>query len=224
MWPQQATGLRPLGVGERIDAAIKIVRASFLTFAKAGLVLAIPFGVFEVLVNQTITTSASSIVTKGPAGQPVFHATNLSTIFGAAFVEVVVGYLITAVSTAVSFRIVANTYLGLPTDWREALRYGFRKFGSVMWIQFLVALAGGIGMFLLALVVILVVVGLVSAHVTGLAVVAGFLLGAAALCAFVWFTISASLGVPVMMLEDLRGVRAIRRSFSLCRKFWWSAF
>jgi hypothetical protein len=30
MWPGHAVSLRPLGVGERIDAAIKIVRAYFL--------------------------------------------------------------------------------------------------------------------------------------------------------------------------------------------------
>ena len=30
MWPAQVVNLRPLGVGERIDAAIKIVRAKFL--------------------------------------------------------------------------------------------------------------------------------------------------------------------------------------------------
>jgi hypothetical protein len=38
----------------------------------------------------------------------------------------------------------------------------------------------------------------------------------------VWFYVGQSLAVPVLMLEDIRGVAAIRRSFRLIRKTWWS--
>ena len=58
MWPGQATpGLRPLGVGERMDAAIKIVRANFLTLARRPPVVAIPSGIVVAIISASVRSS-----------------------------------------------------------------------------------------------------------------------------------------------------------------------
>src|ERR1700678_974183 len=63
MWPRQVTALRPLGVGERMDVAIKIVRRNFLTFLKAALVVAVPATVVIALIAVTMLSSLQSIFT-----------------------------------------------------------------------------------------------------------------------------------------------------------------
>ena len=68
MWPAQAVGLRPLGIGERMDAAIKIVRVNFLTLARAALVVAIPSGIVVAIISASVRSSEQSAVNAGVSG------------------------------------------------------------------------------------------------------------------------------------------------------------
>jgi len=57
-----------IGVGERIDAAIKIVRAYFLTLARAALVVAIPSGIVLAVISVSVRSSEHNLVTTGTSG------------------------------------------------------------------------------------------------------------------------------------------------------------
>ncbi len=221
MWQQRAVVLRPLGVGERIDAAIKIVRRSLLTFVKAAMVIAIPAAIIDGAISLSIFSAVQT-------AQPVINSnglvtvnnvtSSLQTIFGGLaaleFVTLVAGALITAIAV----RVVADAYLGHPSNWRQALGYGARRFGSVLWIQLLILLAIGV-----PAAVVGVVVALLANLGSGGAVL-GVLLGLVAVVGVIWFWVSASLAVPVLMTENIRGWKAVRRSVGLCRKNWWSTF
>src|ERR1035441_5518311 len=109
MWQRQAVSLRPLGAGERIDAAIKIVRRSFLTFMKATMVVAVPVAVVSGVVLLSLSSSFSNL-----------NASSVQTVFGGLAVLEILSLLSVTLITAIAVRIVANTYLGQPTTWRAA--------------------------------------------------------------------------------------------------------
>src|SRR5271157_5181926 len=111
--------LRPLGVGERIDAAFKIWTRNFLPMAKAMLVIAVPAGIVEALV----TLSMQPDTTTTQIGSTSFTTStgNGAAVLGGTAVNLVIGVFVSALSITTLFSIVANAYLGKKVDWREAL-------------------------------------------------------------------------------------------------------
>jgi len=216
-----ATGLRPMGVGERLDAAFKAYRASFRTMALAILVIAVPFAIVEALISYTTKSTSPVIVNSQlPGSAPTVHWNALWTEVGGLFVILVLSSLLTMWASAAAVQIVGRKLLGEKIDWRSALSGSIRRSGSLLWILFLVfvgwllptGVVGGLGAALFAanlrtLGVIILVVGYLA-----------FIPYA------IWFYVGQSLAIPVLMLENIRGIAAIRRSFRLIRKTWWSVF
>ena len=133
-----ARWLRPLGVGEIIDAALKIYRARFVTMLKAVAVVVIPVQLFNVIVVLSLPTSTTT-TTSTSSG---FTTTSSSSgSGGAAIAALLVLFVVSIVSTflasAVCLKIVTDAYLGTVTTWRESLRFGMSKLLSVLWIAFL---------------------------------------------------------------------------------------
>jgi hypothetical protein len=226
MWQRPVTALRPLGVGERIDAAIKIVRKNFLTFAKAALAISIPAAVIVVLIVLTMLSSASSLfsTTNSTGGSTGFtvngNGGDVATLIGGVFVLEFFSILVFTLITAVAYRIVGNAYLGQPTGWRDAVSFGLKRLHSVVWIQLLIAFAVIVAGFVVFLIIFLAAV----THIGALSVVLGLVLGFGSFAAVIWFWIATSLAIPTVMLENVRGTKAIRRSISLCRHNWWTTF
>jgi hypothetical protein len=219
MWPSQTVRLRPLGVGERLDAAIKIVRSNFVTLAKAALIIAIPGGIFVGLLSISVVSSEQNIFTAG-AGGTTFQTGDLSRLIGGELLTSVIELVLGAFVIAVCFRVIGNAYLGQRAEWREALRFGWSRLHSVIWIALLAYLAlfaGGI--------VIAVAIAIAAAiHIAGLTVLLEVVLGVGGFVTTVWFVVAVNLAVPIMMLEGVRGTKAIRRALSLTRGHWWSVF
>ena len=213
MWPAQPVGLRPLGVGERIDAAIKIVRASFLTLARAALVVAIPSGIVVAVIAESVRSAEQN-------GINTNDTRSLYTALGGELVTLVITLVVSAFVTAVCFRVITNAYLGQPGDWREALRFGWSRLFAVIWISALSYLAVILGGLAIAALIALTV----AIHLAALTVLFSVVLGIAGSVAAVWFLVASRLAVPIMMLENVRGTKAIRRALALCRGYWWSVF
>ena len=214
MWPAQAVRLRPLGVGERIDAAIKIVRANFLTLAKAALVVAVPSGLVVAIISVSVRSSSE---------QPVLTDTTSNTVYpalGAELLTLVITLIVSALVTAVCFRIIANAYLGQPADWREALRFGWSRLLPVIWISLLTY----VGVVLVVLAIAVLIAIAVALHVVVFTVFFSVVLALGGFVATIWFLVASRLAVPVLLLENIRGIKAIRRALRLCRGYWWSVF
>jgi hypothetical protein len=227
MWQSQVTSLRPLGVGERIDAAIKIVRKNFLTFAKAALAIAVPAAVVVVLIVLTMLASATSLFSSADSTGGATtgfvvnsHGRDLATLFGGLFVLEIFSVLVFTLIIAVAYRIVGNAYLGQPTGWRDAVVFGLKRLHSVIWIELLIALAAGVA----GLAVFLAIALLVAAHAGGITVAVGVVLGIGCFVAELWWWVATSLAVPTLMLEGIGGTKAIRRSLALVRNNWWTTF
>ncbi|MGO8876490.1 MAG: hypothetical protein ACLQNG_12100 [Acidimicrobiales bacterium] len=218
MWQRQAVSLRPLGAGERIDAAIKIVRKSFLIFVKAAMVVAIPTAIVSALILWSVSSSVSSVFVVGGEGVGV-GTQPAQTVFGGLAILEFLSFLALTLITAISVRIVANSYLGQPTTWRDAIAFGTKRLPSVLWIELLMWLvlvaAGAVAVF--------VAVGLAALH-SGGALGLSVVMIIAMSVGLTWFWVATSMSIPILMIEDIRGWKAIRRSVSLCRHRWWSTF
>jgi len=221
MWSSGPPVLRPLGVGERLDASFKIVGRNFLPMAKAVLVLAIPSGIVEALIT-TSTALPKATTTNGPFGATTIHYTHsqIWTYAAGLLALVVIIEIATAIATATCYLIVGHSYVGQSVPWRTALRHGAARLPSIAWIILLVFLA----IVIPGLPVGLVVGVAAAAHIPALAAAVGFLGGATWLVYAVWFTVGSRLAVPTLMIEEIRGAKALRRSLQLCRGNWWSVF
>jgi hypothetical protein len=216
-----ATGLRPMGVGERLDAAFKAYRANFRTITLAIFAIAVPFAIIEAFISYTTEPSSPAIVNSPYSGGPVtVHWNSLWTEIGGVFVVLILTEILTMWASAAAVQIVGRNLLGERMKWREALAGSSRRLGSLLWILVLTSFGW--------LVPIGVVGGLAAALFAANAHVLGVIILVVGVLAFIpyafWFYVGQSLAVPVLMLEDIRGVAAIRRSFRLIRRTWWSVF
>lgn len=131
--------LRPLGVGETIDATLSLGRRRFGPMLMVALVLAvIPF---------VLTLIGGCRVDTSEMGQPVVCGT-LGWIGNAAF------WIATVVAAVVSTRVAAGAYADVAPDWRGAARFGLQNiwpilaativFGVTMVAGFIVVIVPGI--------------------------------------------------------------------------------
>jgi hypothetical protein len=187
--------LRPLGIGEILDVAMKIVWRNAGTLVRAVLVIVLPVQIVSTIITQSSvpkgwTVSASPIGFAQPQpGQTITgaQATTLFTGLGIAGLLTVVAGLL---ASGACFRAIASAYLGEPTNWLDSLRFAARRFGPLVWLTFL--------SFLFALL------GFVACVIPGI---------------YLW--IGFAVAVPVLLTENLRGTKALGRSRALVSGSWW---
>jgi hypothetical protein len=123
--------LRPLGVGEILDAGIKIYRNKFATMLKAVAVVIVPVQVVNILITlslpDTTTTTAGTTASDGSGWAGV----------AALLLIFVITVISSTLAEAACLKAVSDTYVGTDTDWRESLRFGFRRLGSLLWLTVL---------------------------------------------------------------------------------------
>ena len=139
--PGAAPYLRPLGVGEVLDAGIKVTRSRFKDLAILVAVVTVPVQVLSALV--TISTT----------DEDTFDATGSTDTIGADFwtqqagnlVVSLLGVVGTLIALAACTRIISGTYFGERVDWKESLSYAARRLPSLLWVGFLFGLMVGLG-------------------------------------------------------------------------------
>jgi hypothetical protein len=193
--------LRPLGIGEILDTALAVYRRqAFALWRIVAVVIALPSALSGALAVAEQQVSNSSDKSSG----------SLVTL---VILVVVVDWVASLLVTAAAFRLVADAYLGRPTDPSASLRFGLRRLGAVL----LLSLAEALVIF----VAVLVLVGLgLAIGPAGVAI--GFALAIAlSLCLVVYWSVM----VPVLLGEHRRGFRSIigslARSYALVRSRFW---
>jgi hypothetical protein len=124
--------LRPLGLGEILDAGIKIYRNKFATMLKAVAIVIVPVQVLNILIRlslpDTTTTAAGGTTTSDGSGWAGVAALLLI---------LVITIISSTLAEAACLKAVSDTYLGTDTDWRGSLRFGFQRLGSLLWLTLL---------------------------------------------------------------------------------------
>ncbi|MFD5543023.1 hypothetical protein ACFWIJ_35715, partial [Streptomyces sp. NPDC127079] len=214
--------LRPLGVGEILDGAVSTMRTYWRTVLGISLTVAVVTEVAVILLqglvlNDTQTTDALndpnaslSEVSRAAAG--------VMASSGAVLLITLVGTIIaTALLTTVTSRAVLGRSVTIGEAWRDARPQVLRLFGLIVLLGLIavgvllagalpgivVAIAGGPGGAIAALLVLGILAG---------AVVAG------------WLVIRFSLASPALMLEKQGITKSLSRSAKLVRGSWWRVF
>jgi hypothetical protein len=186
-----APALRPLRVGEILDAGIKVYLRNARTLMGLTAIVVVPFQALSALVLLSAVSHASevphgSFSSFGSTQTTSDHATSL----GANAIVEVTSLIMTVLVTAACVKAVSDIYLDQPAGIGSSLRFALRRVGSLVWLE------------------ILTIVGLVFAFV-------------ALIIPGIWLYGAWSVAVPALLIDDLRGGRALARSFRLVRKRWW---
>ena len=202
--------LRPLSVGEILDAALKILVRNFLTLAKSIAVVVLPAALIVAVIEGNITTTS---VVNPQTGQ--ITTADLSTVVGEAFALYTVTLIAALFASAIVYKVVGDAYIGQRPDWRVALSFTARRLLSIIWVA-LVILFFFVGLGFVGVLV----VALLAKVAAGLGVIAGLALAVV----FIWLALPAGLAVPTFMMEGYKGFSAYRRAFALVRGNWWRTF
>lgn len=185
-----ASALRPLGIGETLDVAIKLYQSRFATLAKAVAVVVTPVYVFTALVQFSLPNDEEFADSTVDPTTGDFDFGEFWTFFAGLAITVLAGYLASQLATAASFKIVSGTYLGEEPDWRTSLGFAFSRLRSLIWLSIVFYV-------LLVLAFFAFVIPLI------------------------YFYAAWTVAVPVLLLEDIRGRKALKRSRKLVRGRWW---
>ena len=182
--------LRPLGIGEMLDASIKLYRARFRDMLIAAALVTAPAVILVALVQVSAGNPTALTQTDPETNLPEVDFGSLWIYIASLSVTFVITLLANNLATAGVLRIISGTYLGEEIGWRDSLRFAFRRFWSLTWLLTLTALAlvGG----LLACII-------PAFYVQG-----------------IWAVV-----LPVLLVEDMRGTKALGRSYRLVKgRFW----
>jgi len=190
--PNEPVALRPLRVGEILDVAIKVYRANFKTLIKAVVVIIAPVQVLNALLNSSVR----SVTDRANS----FTATGTTVGFrGSDVAAVILAGLAIALLGVVAAQLASAASFRAVSEAYLGEEADWRRS-----LRF--ALSRLRPLLWLALLHALVIgIGFVLFVVPGV-----YLYGALAVA------------TPVLLFEDVRGTKALRRSRELVRTRWWS--
>jgi hypothetical protein len=183
--------MRPLNLGETLDASINIVRSRWRTLATVMLVIALPIQLADIIIIK-LTTDVYQIGTSftSTADTATTYSDEDAYVAGQTLMLAlsILGYLLGIVAC---YRAVADTYLGRETSARASLAYAGDRLAATLWLTIVLALG----------------------------LLAGFL---ALFLPGIWLYIAWAVVYPVMLVEGIGGVAALKRSFKLVETRWWA--
>lgn len=190
----QGAQLRPLNFGEILDVALNVVVKNLKTLLLAVAVVVVPVQLLAVLVQaSTLPDSFDFAATPAEQSNQVTESGDAAAFLGGTAVTTVFGFIASAVATAACLKAISDAYLGEKPDWRESLRFAWKRLASVAWVTLL-------GGFLATLALI------------------------ALIAPGVYLWVAWSVAIPALLLEDVRGRKALGRSFRLVKDRWWATF
>ena len=198
--------LRPLGLGEILDGAIKIIRRYPKPTLGLSAAIALVVTVINVLFVLVLDTGASSAFTRSSGDGGSFSSnTNLSGGPGA-----IVSFLAGLVLTGVLVAVVGKAVLGQPAPageiWKQVKGRLWALLGLSLLTGLLIALPIGGG----------ILIGVLAGS-AALAV----LLGLAGAVGSVYLYVRLSLAAPTLVLEKASVTTSLRRSGVLVKGAWW---
>lgn len=186
-------GLRPLGIGEILDVAIKIYRARFSVLVRTVAVVLAPVFALSALIRISLPAGNDFVVESQPGATPEVDLDVFGPFLAGGLLIFVLYYLASQLATGACFKAVSGAYLDEDPDWRASLRFAQTRLRSLIWLSLLTA-----GCLLPALLA-----GVLPA---------------------VYLWVAWAVAAPALLLEDLRGWGAMKRSRRLVKGRFWSTF
>jgi Membrane domain of glycerophosphoryl diester phosphodiesterase len=201
--------LRQMGIGELIDAAVKLYRRDWLALMGIVAFVLVPVTFLQIWLTQILLEPL--LVTTTPTPEQAFQVLGISLLFFVVQLLIVQPFLVAALT-----RAAADAYMGEDVTIGGTYRYAFQKLPAILWITILTAGVTIVALFAGALVL---VVGFALAGTFG---IIGIILGFIVLIVVTAIAlVRLALAAPVVVVEDIRGTAAVGRSWRLTQgKFW----
>src|SRR5918997_5470278 len=137
--------LRPLGIGEILDAGIKLFTRHWrpLVLSVVGLVL--PVQIISALLTASVAPEQFDFTTTESG---VSEDEEAEFLVGQGIV-VLLSFISVLLATAVCFKAVADPYLGVEPDWRRSLRFAVRRLLGLVVLAIVYVLLVAVGLFAL---------------------------------------------------------------------------
>jgi hypothetical protein len=140
---------RPLGVGEILDAGIKVYLRNARLLMRLAATMVIPLQVITWLILISIVNKSDELANSFEASSTTLTTANRATQLGAEAVLLGVGLITSALVTAACVRAVSDLYLGAPTSFEKSLRFAARRLPAYLVMQVLTLLGLVIGFLML---------------------------------------------------------------------------
>jgi hypothetical protein len=132
---QYAPQLRPLSVGEVLDASFKVVRQSFGTLALCVLVVALPLNIIDTLILASTSENGFNLDSASFATEDVSTGTQLA----GGLLRAIINIVLLTIASAACFRAVSSVYLGEQPTVGGSLAFGAQRVLPVIWLSVLYA-------------------------------------------------------------------------------------
>ncbi|MFD4156904.1 glycerophosphoryl diester phosphodiesterase membrane domain-containing protein [Streptomyces hydrogenans] len=209
--------LRPLGVGEILDASVATLRRYWRTVLAVTVTVAVVTQVALVFVQRYLAAEPPELHADAT---PAEQLEALSTYLRASFTELAPTMLVSVAASvftsALLTIVVSRAILGRPVTLSEAWREASPRLAQLLVLSLALPLGAG------ALAFVAMLPGLLLGGAGGATL--AFLGGLASFVVIVWLLIRFSLASPALMLERQGIVAALKRSAKLVKGSWWRIF
>jgi hypothetical protein len=185
--------LRPLAVGEIIDAAIKLVGGNARALFTISASIFIPLGALQVLTYSAVGGSDMLSLVNSLTVESALDEQQIDQLIEATQRLLSVGLVLallagvgTALMQAATVKTATDLYRGITPDWRDSIGFGLRRPFALLGAVLLVGLGSSIG--------------LIFCVIPG-----------------IWLFTSWSVTAPALVVERSGPVQAMRRSFQLTK-------
>ncbi|MFC9596010.1 hypothetical protein ACFTUC_40245 [Streptomyces sp. NPDC056944] len=209
--------LRPLGMGEILDGAVKTLRTYWRTVLAITVTVAVISQIANILAERYLVPAAPELnadATPAEQLEQSLEAAQASLIgLGPALLVTMMASMVSAaLLTVVISRAVLGRPVSLGSAWQEARPRLLQLVGLTLLIAVMAS----------AIVAVGLLPGLLIGGAPGIALT--LLGGLGAIVASVWLVIRFSLASPALMLERRGVVPSLKRSAKLVQGSWWRIF
>jgi len=195
--------LRPLRIGEILDAAIKLCLRNWKVLGLTIFGIVVPLVIVDVLVTASVDPNALRF-----SGTETASDTSDAAAGGAAVARFLIALTID-VCVLACFKAVSDAWLGDKPSVSDSLRRGLRRLLPFIGLGLLVGLG---------FVVMILVIALFALAAGPAAVVVAIAAGVVVL----WFMPIFAVSHAVLVLERIGPIRSLRRAGGLVRGRWWA--
>ena len=198
--PAAVPQLRPLGIGEILDVGVKITTRHFWTLARAVLVVVVPVQLVASVIDLSLADGAlSGAETDQFGGTTEFGTTD--EFDAREFWTAIAAVVVAAVLGLLAQTVATGACFKAVADAYLGREPSWR--GSISHV--------------LRRLHSIIWISVLTYLLGGLALLACILPG-------IWLFIAWTVAVPAFLTEEVKGRRALGRSFRLVKGFWWRTF
>jgi hypothetical protein len=142
--PPSRMRLRPLSLGEMLDAAIRLYCANWRTLLKTVVIVVVPAQILITVADAGYTVSSLGFDTSTSEATKQ-SLENLNRHVGGLAAAALLQLTAIVLATALSFRAIAQDYLGEAPDWRASVAHARRRLGPLLALTVLYVAGVGLG-------------------------------------------------------------------------------